>query len=227
VFEFLTVLLTTPVIVAYLLTIPLGGAYLEGIRSARDPAHRLTPRSAWFFFDRVVEGRLRGWRRAWIGAYLLALLVPALIVFIEPAFWADGLTWANIGICVMYANIGLSAALLIYASLLLLAPRFDSRRWLMAACLAPALFVLSPILFAASIVFYRAFSNAHAHALEVFTFGFVFFPVQILVLALALRYWVRARGDHWFRIEASRTEPLARAARFPAKRSLGHLPLPR
>lgn len=222
--EFLALFLSIPVVAAWLLTFPLGSAYLEGIRSARDPSHRLTPRSPWFFFDRRVAARLRVWRWLWAGSYVFALALPALLVFVDPDFWANGLTLEMFGICVMYADVGLSTGLLVYTGLLLLAPRFEALRWLMVACLVISLFVLSPILFAASLVFLRAFSNAHPEALRIFTFGFALFPVQVLVLALALRFWARARGDQWFRIETSSPGPPEHAESLAAPRPFRKLP---
>lgn len=213
---FLATFLSLPVIAGWLLMMPLGGAYLEGLRSARDPSHRLTPRSPWFFFDRTVRRRIESWRWIWTAAYLLALPLPFLLVLVEPEFWSGGLSVEKIGICVMVADIGLSTGLLTYTGFLLLAPRFNELRWLMLTCLGASLFVLSPILFAASIVILRALSDIHAHALRIFTFGFAFFPAQVLVLALALRFWARARGDHWFRIGDSRRE-------FPAAGPTGNL----
>lgn len=201
--EFLTLFLSVPVVVAWLLMVPLGRAYLAGIHSARDPSHRLTSLDAWYFFDRVVSRRLKGWIWIWAGAYLFSLATPGFLVFVAPDFWAEGLSLENLGICLMYADLGLSTALLVYASLLILAPRFEALRWLMVACLAVSLLVLAPILFAASLVFFRAFANVEAETLKIFVFGFALFPFQILILALALRTWARARGEQWFRIDES------------------------
>ncbi len=207
-FGSLAIFLSLPVFAAWVLMFPLGRAYLVGIQSARDPTHRLTVRGGWVFFNRIVSQRLRIWKRIWFGAYVLALATPLLLIFENAGLRAEGISTANFGLCIMYANVGLSAGLLIYASLVLLAPRISELFWLMAACFGISLFVLSPILFAASVVFFRVLSHADAAALRIFTFGFVFFPLQVLVLATALRFWARARGDHWFRTNAE-------ADRFP------------
>ncbi len=198
--NFLAIYLAVPVLAGWLLTFPVGAAYLAGIRSARDPTHRLTDRGAWFFFDHVIERRLRAWRWVWLGAFVLGVMIPLILFRDIRGFPSRGNPTANLGLCLIYAEIGLSTGLLVYTSLVLLAPRFEELGWLMAACLGISLFVLSPILFAGSIVYFRAMSS-RSIGLRYFIFGFPFFPVQVLVLAMVLRSWARARGDHWFRMK--------------------------
>ncbi len=63
--------------------LPVCNAFQASLASAREPAHRVTPRYPWEFFRRTFQRKLRWWRMAWLGILVIYVF---LSVFFPKSF---------------------------------------------------------------------------------------------------------------------------------------------
>lgn len=77
---FLPMVLLLPLLICAIFVHPFSKAFIAGIASARDPEHRLTPQSPWYFFDlcwqRVMRRTIAGQAVAYLSIFLALCLIP-------------------------------------------------------------------------------------------------------------------------------------------------------
>ena len=172
--------------------LPLNSAFLAGIASARDPGHRLTPRSPWFFFDRVVKRRLRWWWVVW-GFVLLGIFFPALALrgrmalplefsFVY-AMFAAGRWFLTVTACVFWAPRCERFWMLVFLTLL----STDISRGLFLCC---ALKVSDSVFV----------PGQHAPYLSLVMYG-TFTIIPCFLFAVGAWLWARRKDERWFRFE--------------------------
>jgi len=188
---------------------PLSKAFLAGVASVRDPSHRVTPQSPWYFFDPHWQKiRKSAIRRAVILAAIYASIYLVPIIGVIPSEFSDIESW--IPLFMMIVN-GLAS----FASYVILAiafafrwsPRFTTPGGLTCSAIVGAWFVvmlvgvvLQPVLYALPMAMgsewgYLMFSG----------FQFLNSFIRLAVACWVLRWIIRRTrlpgNDAWFRME--------------------------
>jgi hypothetical protein len=199
------VLLALLVLGGALFAVPLAGAFLRGLASARDPLHRVTPVSPWQFFRRAFLRRLRWPAVVWA-------LVMVVLFFLGQVGWYTE-DWYSTSLRIHAGSnlpaIALGACLLMATFGILWAPWCTQRWTLVALILFPALVSYALLLLALRSVLpagwrtvrypiVRPSGNPVSAHMPLEPHYIVL--IGLLTLALAI-LWARQRGERWFRFE--------------------------
>lgn len=136
---FLPIIHVLLTIISAIFVYPFSKAFIVGIASARNPSHRLTPRSAWYFFDPY-------WKQAF--ALVCNIHIPiVLIMVVLMSLFSGGATGVVIVCLVLLLLILFGSIAFALLAAFQLSPRFSS---------AAALTALSVIIAAIECIFLQS-----------------------------------------------------------------------